>query len=123
MKIRTEFPFVLPKGLIDKDNTRQKTKGTMRLIKVKDLLQIHQDARVKETEAYFYIVLLARVITKLGNEKMVNTKIIESLCPEDFAFLVDFLNEINHKVLKSIPIECSACKNKYIGEFALLGEL
>ena len=123
MKIRTEFSFILPKGLLDKDNTRQKTKGTMRLIKVKDLLLIHQDTRVKESEAYFYVVLLARVIDKIGSEKMVNTKLIESLCPEDFAFLVDFMNEINHKVLKSIPIACSACKNKYIGEFALLGEL
>jgi hypothetical protein len=94
----------------------------MRLIKVKDLLQIYQDTRVKETEAYFYIVLLSRVVVALGNERMVTTKTIENLYPEDFAFLVDFLNEINHKVIKRIPVLCSACNNSYIGEFTLLGE-
>jgi hypothetical protein len=122
MKVRTEFSFILPKGMIDKEGKRQKTRGAMRLIKVKDLLQVYQDTRVKESEAYFYVVLLARLVVKIGNERMVNTKIIENLCPEDFAFLVDFLNEINHKAVKSIPVSCSACKHKYIGEFALLGE-
>ena len=122
MKIRTEFPFVLPGGLPDNNGNLIKTKGMMRLIKVKDLIQIYQDTRVKETEAYFYIVLLSRVVVSLGNERMVTTKTIENLFPQDFAFLVDFLNEINHKVIKRIPVSCSSCRNKYIGEFTLLGE-
>ena len=122
MKIRTEFPFVLPKGIVDKDKNLKKTKGVMRLIKVKDLLQIYKDTRVKETESYFYIVLLSRVVTTLGNERMVTTRTIENLYPEDLAFLVDFLNEINHKVIKRIPVSCTSCANKYIGEFTLLGE-
>lgn len=122
MKIRTEFKFTLPRGLLEKDGQRKKTTGVMRLIKVKDLIQIYHDTRVREAEAYFYVVLLARVITRLGDHALVNTKIIESLCPEDFAFLIDFLNEINHKVIKTIPVTCSACKNQYLGEFAVLGE-
>lgn len=122
MKIRTEFPFILPKGIPDKDGTLKKARGVMRLIKVTDLLDIYQDVRVKENEAYFYIILLARVIVKLADIRLVTTKTIENLYPEDFAFLVDFLNEINHKVIKKIPLTCSSCKNKYIGEFTLLGE-
>jgi hypothetical protein len=122
MKIRTEFPFILPKGIPDKDGTLKKARGVMRLIKVSDLLDISRDVRVKEAEAYFYIVLLARVVVKLGDIRLVTTKIIENLFPEDFAFLVDFLNEINHKVIKKIPLTCSSCKNEYIGEFTLLGE-
>jgi len=123
MKIKTEFKFVLPKGYPDETGKIQRITGVMRLIKVKDLIRIYHDTRVKETETYFYIVLLARVITKLGSEKMVTTKRIENLCPADFAFLVDFLNEINHKIIKNIPICCSACNSRYIGEFQVLGEL
>ncbi|MBN2444780.1 MAG: hypothetical protein JXJ04_25715 [Spirochaetales bacterium] len=122
MKIRTEFPFVLPKGIMNKDKNIVKTKGIMRLIKVKDILLIYQDTRVKENEGYFYIVLLARVVVSLGDERMVTTKTIENLFPEDFAFLIDFLNEINHKVIKRIPVACTSCSHKYIGEFTLLGE-
>ena len=61
-------------------------------------------------------------MVSLGLERMVTTKTIENLFPEDFAFLVDFLNEINHKVIKRIPVSCSSCENSYIGEFTLLGE-
>jgi hypothetical protein len=122
MKIRTEFKFTLPKGIMDKDGNRRKTTGVMRLIKVKDLMQIQHDTRVKESDAYFYVVLLSRTITRLGDHEMMNAKIIENLVPEDFAFLIDFLNEINHKVIKTIPVTCSACKKRYLGEFAVLGE-
>ncbi|MBN1699177.1 MAG: hypothetical protein JW881_16780 [Spirochaetales bacterium] len=122
MKIRTEFKFVLPRGHVDKEGKYRKIQGVMRLIKVKDLIQVYHDSRVKENESYFYIVLLSRVITKFDAEKLVTSKTIERLCPEDFAFLVDFLNEINHRVIKMIPLQCSACKNRYIGEFSSLGE-
>jgi hypothetical protein len=122
MKIRTEFKFILPRGYPDKDGKKQKVRGVMRLIRVKDLIQIYHDSRVRESEAYFYIILLARVITRMGDDKMITTKRIEGLCPEDFAFLIDFLNEINHKVIKTIPLKCSACGNQYIGEFSVLGE-
>lgn len=122
MKLKTEFRFVLPRGYPDQNGKIQKVRGVMRLIKVKDLIQIFRDTRVRESDAYFYVVLLTRVITSLGNDKMVTTRRIENLCPEDFAFLVDFLNEINHRIIKSVPIRCSACKNMYIGEFGVLGE-
>lgn len=122
MKIRKEFKFTLPVGYPDKEGKFTKVRGIMRLIKVKDLISIYQDTRVKENEAYFYVILLTRVVTKLGDARMVTTKTIENLSPRDFAFLVDFMNEINHKVIKSIPIKCSNCDNMYIGEFSLLGE-
>jgi hypothetical protein len=40
----------------------------------------------------------------------------------DFAFLVDFLHEINHQVIKRIPIACPSCGHTYWGAFGQLGE-
>lgn len=121
MKIRTEFTFVLPRGFEDAPEGR--SVGSMRLARVRDILQIYEDARVKELPSYFYVVLLSRVVTRLGNHRMVNARIIEELHPEDFAFLVDFFNEVNHRVISMLPIECTHCGNKYVGEVSLVGEL
>jgi hypothetical protein len=123
MKIKTEFSFVLPGRLASEDEAPQKVRGVMRLIKVKDLIDINRDSRVKESSSYFYVVLLCRVILKLGNEKVVNTKVIENLSTENFAFLVDFMNEINHKVISTFPVKCSGCNTVYSGEVTLVGEL
>ena len=78
---------------------------------------------LSELPSYFYVVLLSRIVTKLGKHRMVNARIIEGLHPVDFAFLVDFFNEINHKVISMLPIECSHCGNRYVGEVSLVGEL
>jgi len=54
---------------------------------------------------------------------MVHPKTIESLSPENFAFLVDLFNEINHKILNTIPVKCSNCGKEYLTEVNLVGEL
>ena len=121
VRIRTDFNFVLPRGLDDEPEDR--TVGSMRLARVRDILQIYHDVRVKELPSYFYVVLLSRVVNKLGKHRMVSPSVIENLHPENFAFLVDFFNEINHKVISMLPIECSDCGNQYVGEVSLVGEL
>jgi len=124
MKIKKEYSFILPKSLNStKEENSGKTKGVMRLIKVKDLLDVSRDTRVKETPSYFYVILLSRVILKLGNERIINSKVIENLSTENFAFLVDFMNEINHKVLHTFPVRCDKCGTVYSGEVILAGEL
>ena len=122
VKIRSEFPFSLPNGHGIANESGRKVSGTMRLARVKDLIAIQQDSRVKETTSFFYVILLSRLVTKLGSERMVTTKTIENLCPEDFAFLADMANRINHQVIKRVNIKCDACGENFIGEFSLLGE-
>ena len=121
LRIRTDFSFVLPRGLDGEPENR--TVGSMHLARVRDILQIYHDVRVKELPSYFYVILLSRVVKKLGQHRMVSPRVIENLHPEDFAFLVDFFNEINHKVISMLPIECSDCGNRYVGEVSLVGEL
>lgn len=97
-KLRTEFRFTLPKGSGIKVDTGRKVNGTMRLIKVKDLVDIERDLQVKRETGSYYVVMLSRFITQLGALTSINRNIIEKLDPIDFAFLVDFMNEINHQV-------------------------
>jgi hypothetical protein len=123
MKIRDEFPFVLPRGIGVENEGNRKVAGAMRFIKVKDLVAIHQDNRVKENPGYFYIILLSRVVVRLGGERMVTTRVIERLSPEDFAFLVDMSNQINHQIIKRVSVDCEQCGQRFIGEFSTLGEV
>jgi hypothetical protein len=122
MALRTHFKFTLPRGRGIQAEAGRKVSGGMRLVQVKDLLRIERDADVRRDSGAFYVVLLGRVITALGSEKMITRKTIERLCPEDFAFCVDFLHEINHQVIKRIPLRCSSCAHEFWGEFGRLGE-
>jgi hypothetical protein len=120
VKLKTEFKFVLPQGA--EDDKDEKMKGVMRLVKVKDLLDVYRDTRVKDSPSYFYVVLLSRLVTKLGDERMINTRVIENLSTENFTFLVDFMNEINHTILSRFPVKCGTCGTMYTGEVSLVGE-
>jgi hypothetical protein len=122
MTIRTSFRFTLPKGTGIKTEPGRKASGKMKLIQVKDLLTIERDSTVQKESGAFYVVLLSKTIEELGQEKMVTRKTIERLSPVDFAFLVDFMHEINHQVIRQLPITCGSCGHTYKGEFAQLGE-
>ena len=122
MKIRTEFRFTLPKGTGIKTEGGHTVSGTMRLVKVKDIVSIERDSSVQKNTGAFYVVLLSKVIESLGAEKSINRNTIEKLNPVDFAFLVDFMHEINHQIIKKIPLKCPNCQTEYYGEFEQLGE-
>ena len=121
-KLRTEFRFTLPKGSGIKVDAGRKVSGTMRLIKVKDLVDIERDGQVKRGTGSYYVVMLSRCVTQLGALTSINRNTIEKLEPVDFAFLVDFMHEINHQVIKKIPLKCPNCNTEYYGEFEQLGE-
>jgi hypothetical protein len=122
MNLRTSFRFTLPKGTGINTEAGRKVSGVMRLTQVKDLVEIERDGEVKRGTGEYYIVLLGKVVTELGANKAVNRKTIEALHSVDVAFLVDFLHEINHQVIKRVPIACHSCKKIYWGTFNQLGE-
>ena len=122
MELRTVFRFTLPRGTGLKAKTGSKVTGVMRLVKVKDIVEIQRDGAVKKDTAEFYKILLNKVVTELGTEKMITRKTIEALNAVDFTFLVDFLHQINHQVISRIPIKCQACGKQYLGEIENLGE-
>lgn len=119
--IQTEFYFELPKGYIDGEGNLHK-KGTMRLATAGDEIIPLKDPRVQQNPSYLSIVILARVITKLGDLAAVDTMVIEKLFAGDIAFLQDMyqrINDIEPPVIESV---CPHCGEKVKVPYTFLGE-
>jgi hypothetical protein len=94
MNLQTEFEFTLPRGYIDREGNLHRT-GIMRLANAKDEILPLQDPRVQRNEAYLIVILLSRVLTRLGDVSDINPGVIENLFASDLAYLQEFYNAIN----------------------------
>src|SRR5713226_4420659 len=92
--LQTEFNFTLPLGYVDSQGKVHRN-GTMRLATAMDEVAPMRDARVRENQAYLTIVILSRVINRLGDIIEVSTNTIEKLFTADLAYLQDFYRQIN----------------------------
>jgi hypothetical protein len=119
MMLQTEFEFTLPKGYIDRDGDLHR-QGIMRLSNAKDEIAPLQDPRVQRNEAYLVIILLSRVITKLGELKDINPGTIENLFSADLAYLQDFYRRINSNGHARMQIMCPECEHEFEVDALLL---
>jgi hypothetical protein len=94
MTLQTEYPFTLPKGYVDEQG-RVYREGAMRLATARDEIEPLRDPRVRENEAYLTVIVLSRVITRLGNMTQITPKVIEGLFASDLAYLQDVYGAIN----------------------------
>lgn len=92
--LQTEFDFTLPRGYVDANGTVHKA-GRMRLATAMDEIAPLRDPRVRTNQAYLVIILLARVITKLGTVEVMDTGVVENLFSADLAYLQNFYQSIN----------------------------
>ncbi|OUL36894.1 hypothetical protein BV372_04440 [Nostoc sp. T09] len=119
--LSTEFAFILPRGLIDSQN-RVHRHGVMRLATAKDEILVQQERKVQENPAYGVLVMLARVITRLGSLNSVSPNLLEGLLLHDIAYLREFYNRINQQGNVQIPTQCPHCNTQYSVELKLAGE-
>ncbi|HEY9708908.1 MAG TPA: hypothetical protein V6D48_11950 [Oculatellaceae cyanobacterium] len=91
---QTEFEFTLPKGYLDAEGNLHR-KGVMRLSKAMDEIVPLRDPRVKSNPAYATIIILSRVITRLGALEEVTPAVIEDLFAGDLNYLHRFYRQIN----------------------------
>lgn len=91
---RTEIDFTLPKGFLDSSGTLHR-QGVMRLATAADEILPLRDPRVQQSEAYLTIIVLARVIVKLGSLSHIDTSVIEGLFASDLAYLQRLYAELN----------------------------
>ncbi len=118
-ELRTEFDFVLPRGYVDASGTVHRT-GTMRLATARDeLLPLHDD-RVRANPPYLTVVLLARVITRLGTIEgdAVNASVVEHLFASDLAFLQDLYRRVNSEGHTLAAVTCPACHEQFSVDLA-----
>lgn len=119
--LQTEFPFTLPRGYVDPTGDLHR-EGTMRLATAIDEIAPLRDPRVRANGAYLTVVLLARVITRLGTLADVNSGVIESLFSADVAFLQDFYQRINEPGTLTLDLTCPQCGHAFRAEAPLTGE-
>ncbi len=92
--IQTEFEFTLPKGYLDGEGNLHR-KGVMRLSRAMDEIVPMRDPRVKSNPAYSTVIILSRVITRLGSLDDVSPAVIENLFACDLSYLQKFYRNIN----------------------------
>src|SRR6476620_3780522 len=91
---RTEVEFELPKGYVDEAGALHRH-GVMRLATAADEILPLRDPRVQQNDAYLAVIVLARVIVRLGSLSDIHTGIIEGLFASDLAYLQRLYEKFN----------------------------
>ena len=117
----TEFPFTLPRGFVDSEGRVHK-KGIMRLATAKDEVAPLQDHRVKANPGYLAVILLARVVTRLGDLEQIYPQVIEDLPVADFAYLQSLYRRINQEGHNQLKVTCPECNKTFEVEAEPMGE-
>jgi hypothetical protein len=108
----TEFSFLLPRGYVDRSGTVHRD-GVMRLATARDELVPLRDDRVRENPAYLTVVLLSRVIERIGTIDDVHPGIVEDLFATDLAFLQDLYRRVNTEGHTRATVTCPSCEHHF----------
>ncbi|MBD7918005.1 hypothetical protein H9657_06895 [Cellulomonas sp. Sa3CUA2] len=95
MTLRTRYEFTLPRGYVDREGAWHH-QGVMRLATARDELEPLRDPTISgPDDPRLTVVVLARVVERLGSLELVTTHEIEGLFAADLAYLQDFYGVIN----------------------------
>ncbi len=117
--LQTEFDFELPRGLVDQRGNVHRN-GRMRLATARDELLPLNDERVRHNPAYLTVILLSRVITKLGTleSEDITASTVENLFATDLAFLQDLYRRVNTEGTTKAEVTCPACDTHFTVDLA-----
>ena len=116
-ELRTEFSFVLPRGYVDSSGVVHRD-GVMRLATARDELVPLRDDRVRENPAYLTVVLLGRVVTRLGSVTDIHAGVIENLFAADLAFLQELYRRVNQEGHTRAGVKCPECGHGFAVDLA-----
>jgi hypothetical protein len=106
--LQTEFEFTLPLGYVDPQGNLHR-QGAMRLATAMDEIEPLCDARTRANEAYLSILLLSRVITRLGDINQIDPATVERLFSADIAYLQDLYIRVNDSGTSLVETRCPTC--------------
>jgi hypothetical protein len=109
-ELTTEFPFVLPRGYVDRKGVVHRD-GIMRLATARDEIG-------PQNAAYMTVLLLERTVTRLGSLTEVDSYVIEGLFASDLAFLQDLYRRINQDGHTEAFVSCPSCHNEFTVDIA-----
>lgn len=109
--------FELPRGYLDPSGNLHRT-GVMRLATARDELLPLTDDRVRENPAFLTVVLLGRVVERIGGVTDVHAGVIENLFASDLAFLQDLYRQINTEGHTHLAMQCPSCSHEFTVDLA-----
>ncbi|MFP2896534.1 hypothetical protein [Corallococcus sp. 4LFB] len=117
----TEFAFRLPHGYRDSEGNLHRD-GTMRMATAFDEIGPLKDPRVQANPGFLVIILLSRVIARLGTLEHLHPKIIEGLLAADLLYLQEFYRRINDNGHSRLLVACPHCQGEFEVETSPEGE-
>jgi hypothetical protein len=109
--MQTEVSFTLPKGYVDSGGLHRE--GVMRLATARDEIEPLRDPEVRQNEAYLTVLLLSRVVTRLGEVDDVTPEVIEGLYAADFDHLQRLYERLNTDGEAVGSVTCPACSHAF----------
>lgn len=110
--LQTEIEFTLPRGYVDDEGTLHRD-GLMRLATAADEIQPLKDPRVTSNPSYLTVILLSRVVTRLGALHEVTPHVIENLFVSDLAYLQDLYERANTRGANVVDATCPDCGERF----------
>ena len=118
--LQTEFEFTLPKGYVD-DQGRRHRRGVMRLATAVDEIAPLKDPRVQANASYLAVIVLSRVVTRLGSLETVTPAVIEELFVEDLEYLQGLYERANGQGRSAVDVTCPDCGEAFAVEVETRG--
>jgi hypothetical protein len=110
--MRTEFAFTLPRGYVDAAGEVHR-EGVMRLATARDEIEPLRDAQVRQNEAYLAVLLLSRVITRIGSITEITPDLVEELYAADFDHLQRLYERLNTHGEAVGAVTCPHCTQAF----------
>jgi hypothetical protein len=117
---QTEYEFTLPCGFLDEEGTLHRD-GVMRRATAADEILPLRDPRVVKNPAYLVVILLSRVLTRLGGLDPITPRVIENLFATDLAYLQNLYNEVNRLDNGHSDVVCPQCRHEFAVETSGVG--
>jgi hypothetical protein len=110
--MKSEYAFTLPKGLVDSEGNVHR-EGTMRLATARDEIEPLRDPLARQNEAYLGVLLLARVVTRIGDLTEITPEVVEELYAADFDHLQRLYERINTDGEAVGAVTCPHCSQAF----------
>lgn len=121
MNAPTTYPFSLPHGYVDAHGSVHRD-GVMRLATAMDEIAPLKEAKVQSNPGYLGVILLARVVSRLGDLSQVSPRVIEELAVADFAYLQSMYRRLNEYGHTRLEVSCPECAHRFEVEVEESGE-
>lgn len=110
--LQTEYAFTLPRGYVGADGTLHR-EGVMRLATARDEIEPLRDASVRQNEARLTVLLLTRVIVRIGDVEEVTPELVEGLFAADFDHLQRLYERLNTSEESVGVVSCPECRHEF----------